>query len=355
MSNKFRTALGALTVVLALGLVGSVPAEGQGRPAHEGEKPPVGTKEWVPPRIAGGQPDLQGVWLNNKATPLERPKALEGKPFLTDEEVADLKRRADRIFKDGNADIALGDTYFLTALANPEKYRSANGSQRSSVYQVEKEFDNRTSLIVDPPDGRIPASTPDAQQRRAASAAKDRAAAGPDDLNNNVRCISPGLPRIGGTGGDPLYGYYQIFQSPGYVVLLMETFHDARIIPLDGRPHLPGRVRQWSGDSRGRWDGNTLLVDTTNFSPKSNFMGSAANLHLVERFTRTTSDTIRYEVTVDDPTTWVKPWTAVVHLKQLQAQIFEYACHEGNTVPMLGILAGARLAEEAPPAKKETK
>ena len=196
MRNEFRATLGALTVMLALGSVWPLPAEGQGRPALEKETPAVTTKAWAPPRIAGGQPDLQGVWLNNKATPLERPKALEGKPFLTDEEVAELKRRADRIFKDGNADIALGDSYFLTALANPEQYRSANGSQRSSVYQVEKEFDNRTSLIVDPPDGRIPASTPDAQQRRAASAARDRAAAGPDDLNNNVRCIKIGRAHV---------------------------------------------------------------------------------------------------------------------------------------------------------------
>jgi hypothetical protein len=133
----------------------------------------------------------------------------------------------------------------------------------------------------------------------------------------------------------------------------METFHDARIIPLDGRPHLSRNIRQWSGDSRGRWDGNTLIVETTNFSSKSNFLGSADNLHLAERFTRVASDTIDYEVTVDDPTTWTRPWTAVIRLKQIQAKIYEFACHEGNQDAMLSILAIARAAEEA--AKKGSK
>jgi hypothetical protein len=200
---------------------------------------------------------------------------------------------------------------------------------------------------VDPPDGRFPALTPEVRQKRAAAAAKERAAAGPEDLNNNVRCISPGLPRVGpGAAGDPLYGYYQIFQSRGYVVLLMETFHDVRIIPLDGRAHLDEGIRQLSGDPRGRWDGDTLIVETTNFSAKSDFLGAADHLHLVERFTRTAADTILYEVTVNDPSTWTRPWKAVLHLTRVPAQIYEYACHEGNEIPMLGILAGARAAEK---------
>jgi hypothetical protein len=218
---------------------------------------------------------------------------------------------------------------------------------------VPRQFDNRTSLIVDPPDGKLPALTPQAQQRRAAAAARGRARTGPEDLDNNTRCITPGVPRMGpGGSGDPLYGYYQILQSPGHVVLLMETFHDARIIPLDGRPHLPQSIPQWSGDSRGRWDGNTLIVDTTNFSSKSDFLGSADKLHLVERFTRVAPDTINYEATLDDPTTWTKPWTAVIRLKQMQASIYEYACHEGNR-PMIGILAGARAEEKAAEAARK--
>jgi hypothetical protein len=131
------------------------------------------------------------------------------------------------------------------------------------------------------------------------------------------------------------------------VVLVGEAIHDARIIPLNGRPHLPQGIRQWHGDSRGRWEGNTLVVDTTNFSPQTNFMGSAENLHLVERFTRVDPDTIEYEITLNDPTTWTKPWTAVIPLKKSQDRIYEYACHEGNYDVMHGVLAGARAEEKA--------
>jgi hypothetical protein len=305
-----------------------------------------GPTSWKPPRTQDGQPDLQGVWLNNSATPLERPKALEGRSSLTDAEVENLKRNADRLFKDGNADLPVGDGLFLAALANPEQYRSANGSNRSAAYMVQREFEHRTSLITDPADGRIPALTPEAQQRRAALAAKGPVPAGPEDLNNNTRCLTSGIPRIGGVGADPQYGHYQIVQGRGYVVILMETVHEARMIPLDGRPHLPQSVRQWSGDSRGRWDGATLVVDTTNFAPTSNFLGSSDRLHLVERFTRVSSGTIDYEVTADDPTTWTKPWTVLVHLKQLPVNIYEYACHEGNAHSILAILAAARADEK---------
>ena len=291
------------------------------------------------------QRDLQGIWLNNRATPLERPKPLEGRASLTDAEVANLKRNADRLFDDGNADLPVGDNLFLAALANPDQYKNPNGANRSAAGMEKREFDRRTSLIVDPGDGRIPTLTPAAQQRRAALAARERAPAGPEDLNNITRCITPGVPRIGGVGGDPLYGYYQIVQGPGFVAVVMETFHDARIIPTDGRPHLPPSIRQWSGDSRGRWEGDTLVVDTTNFAATSNFLGSGDRLHLVERFTRVSPDTIDYEVTADDPTTWAKPWTALVHLKQMPVKIFEYGCHEGNAHSMQAILAGARAEE----------
>jgi hypothetical protein len=189
--------------------------------------------------------------------------------------------------------------------------------------------------------------TPEAQRRRAVTAARERVLAGPEDFNNNTRCITPGMPRIGaGAAGDPQYGYYQILQSPGYVVLVMEAFHDVRIIPLDGRPHLSRGVRQWSGDARGRWEGNTLIVDTTNFSPSSNFLGSADNLHLVERFTRVAKDMIEYRVTVEDPTTWTKPWSAAIRLKQAQAKIYEFACHEGNQDAIETILAIVRAEEK---------
>jgi hypothetical protein len=307
------------------------------------------SKAWTPLMTADGQPDMQGVWRDTSATPLERPKQLEGRQFLTDSEVAALKERADRIFKTRESDYASGDNVFLAALSNVDQFTSPNATSGSETMII-REFDNRTSLIVDPPDGRIPPLTAEAQRRQSglstAVAAGLSPPAGPEELNNAIRCITPGVPRLGGRYGAGDFGYYQIVQAPGYVVLFSEVMHQTRIIPLDGRPHLPQQLRAWDGDSRGRWDGKTLVVDTTNFSPKSNFMGSAENLHLVERFTRITPDEIRYEVTVDDPTVWTRPWTAMVRLRRTDEVLYEYACHEGN-LPLEGILAGARAQERA--------
>jgi hypothetical protein len=298
-------------------------------------------KNWTAPNTPDGQPDLQGVWLSNSATPLERPKALEGKAYLTDAEVAELKKRADEIFKKGNSDFASGDNAFLAALANVEQYKNPNISTGGAEDMVDREFDNRTSLIVDPPDGKLPPLTPAAQRRQAAAdEAAKRPPTRPQDLTNFIRCITFGVPRVGGNFGAGPYSYYQIFQTAGYVVLFTEMIHEARIIPLDGRPHLPQNIRQWSGDSRGRWEGKTLVVDTTNFSPKSYYMGSAENLHLVERFTRVAPDRLDYTVTLDDPTTWTKPWTAVIRLKATREHIYEFACHEGNYVSMVSMLSG---------------
>lgn len=356
MSDRFHASLGALAIVVAV--VSLTPpvsvAEAAGEGAQAGAaganaKQTTVTKTWTPPRTPDGQPDLQGIWLSNSATPLERPKAFEGRPFLTDEEVTELKKRAARIFDVNlNSDFAGGDNVFLAALANPERYKGPNRTTGGSDEMVEREFDNRTSLIVDPSDGRVPPLTPEAQQRRAAAAAAgQRPPAGPEALNNAVRCITWGVPRLGGNFGAGPYSYYQILQSPGYVVFYMEAGSDTRIIPLDGRPRLPQNLRQWNGSSRGRWEGNTLVVETTNFSSKSNFMGSAEQLHLVERFTRVAPDTIDYEVTLNDPTTWTKSWTAVIRLKQTQNKIYEFACHEGSYYSMLGILGGARTEEKA--------
>jgi len=294
-----------------------------------------------------GHPDLQGVWLNNSATPVERPKALEGKVSLTDEEVAELRRRADRLFKGTNADFAGGDAVYLSALADIEKFTSAN-STGSTYEMIERDFDNRTSLIVDPPDGRIPPLTAEAQQRRlAADARRRRPAEGPEDFTHVERCLTYGVPRLSGTntGAGPL-GYYQIVQTPSHLVLFLEAVHEARIISLDGRPHLPPSVRLWEGDSRGRWEGKTLVVDTTNFSAHNNFMGSSDQLHLVERFTRVAADRIDYEITIDDPTTWTRPWTAVIRLKQSAERLFEYACHEGNFEILRDMFAGARANDK---------
>ena len=310
------------------------------------------TKEW-PPLTPDGRPDLHGVWLNQSATPLERPKGLEGRQFLTDAEVAELKKRAARLFDvNTNSDFPGADTFFHALLANPDKFLNPNATGNATV-MVERTIDNRTSLIVDPADGQIPPMTAAGRERLARSptpnASGQNRAIGPEDLSSAMRCITYGTPRIGVqniNAAGPM-GYYQILQTPNYVTLTLEAIHETRIIPLDGRPHLPQGLRQWSGDSRGRWEGNTLIVETTNFSPKSMFMGSAENLRLIERFTRVAADTLRYEITVDDSTTWTRPWTVEIHLKRTDDKIYEYACHEGNYHTMEGILGAARADETA--------
>ena len=339
MKNKSRFQFCACAGLLAASL--PIPCGAQLTPAR---------KTWTATLTSDGQPDLHGVWLDNNATPLERPPALEGRQFLTDEEVVQMKQRAERLFHSGSgSDYASGDAVFLSVLAGTAEYKSVT-STAGAVEMIDRVFDNRTSLIVDPPDGKIPPMTPAARQRQverspalaAGLRPPDRAA----DLSSAIRCITAGLPRLGGRYGAGDFGYYEILQAPGYVVLFSEVMHEARIISLDGSPHAPPHVRTWVGDSRGRWEGKTLVVDTTNFSAHANFLGSAENLHLVERFTRIAENEIRYQVTVDDPTTWTRPWTAMVRLRQTKERLYEFACHEGNQ-PLQGILAGAR-AEEKP-------
>ncbi len=296
-------------------------------------------------RTPWGDPDLSGTWVNNTATPLERPDSYQGKATLTEEELEELKRKAAEVLDGGDAFFA---DDLATAAVEDAGFRSFD--QKTGNYNqfwiVEREFDNRTSLIVDPPDGKIPELTPEGRKRQA-KAGKGFLGidpAGPEDLSNGVRCITWGVPYI-------LAGYnslYQIVQTPDHVVILQEIIHDARIIPMDGRPHLPESVRQWNGDPRGRWDGETLVVETTNFSPKSHFQGAAENLHLVERFTRVDAGTIRYQIEVSDPTTFARPWTIEIPLKSSSDPIFEYACHEGN-LAMEGILSGARAKERNEP------
>ena len=297
---------------------------------------------WTVPRTVDGQPDLQGTWANNNATPLERPTELAGKATLTDAEVATLKARSARLFS-GDGDAAFGDNLFATLLTNPDKFVSVDGKtgDYNQFWLPDRVFDNRTSLITDPPDGRIPAMTPAAQRRVAAeAAARPVLPNGPEDRSLSERCITFGVPRT-----QPAYmSYYDIVQSRDAVVFRMETIHDARVIPLDGRPH-PGKpIRHILGDSRGHWEGDTLVVDTTNFSPKSNFRGAHENLHLIERFTRVSPDRLEYMFTVSDDTTWVRPWTAMIPLLRSRAPIYEYACHEGN-LGLTGILAGSRAEE----------
>ena len=299
---------------------------------------------WTAPRTVDGQPDLQGTWANNNVTPPERPAEFAGRPTLTEAEVATLMARSARLFN-GDGDAAFGDGLFSALLANPDKFVSVDGrtGDYNQFWLPDRVFDNRTSLIVDPPDGKIPALTPAARRRLAAeAAARPELPAGPEDRSLSERCITFGVPRVQAA----YMSYYEIVQSRNAVVFRMETIHDARIIPLDGRPHADRRIRTWLGDSRGHWEGETLVVDTTNFSPKSSFRGSHENLHLTERFTRVSADVLRYEFTVADDTTWVAPWTVMIPLQRSRAPIFEYACHEGN-LGLGGILAGSRAEERA--------
>jgi hypothetical protein len=330
----------ALLGVLAVAaLLTHVPVAGQA-PASAKATP----GKYTVPRTADGRPDLQGVWANNAATPIERPKAVAGKPMLNDAELAALQKRAAELFS-GDGDAGFGDQVYTAALSDA-KFASTDGKtgDYNHFWVADRWFDHRTSLVVDPPDGQIPPYTPQTQKRQDELVAYRLAhpADGPEDRNLLERCISSGLPNL-------LAGYnsnYQIFQTPSHVVIGQEMIHDARVIPLDGRPHVDKDVKLWLGDPRGRWEGDTLVVDTTNFSPKSNLRGASGNLHLVERFTRISADTLEYQFTATDPTTWTKPWTARLLLKSSPDRLFEYACHEGN-IGLTGILSGHRAEEKA--------
>ena len=306
-----------------------------------------GDDSWTAPRTSFGHPDLQGVWANNNATPLQRPEILGDREFLTEEELAALQSRAEELFALDAGDAAFGDSVFTAALNEVQNFTSrdrATGNY-NQFWMVERDWDTRTSLVIDPPNGRLPDTTQAAKMRAAdRSARRARHARWTDDRSLGERCVSFGAPRLGAGYNS----YYQLFQTPDHVVILMEMAHDARIIPLDGRPHVDDDVRQWLGDSRGYWDGDTLVVETRNYSPLANFMGAAEHLEITERFTRVSEDVLQYEITANDPTTWVRPWTAMIPLRSSPDALYEYACHEGN-IGMEGILAGARVkeAEEA--------
>lgn len=311
------------------------------------------SKTYTPPRTADGHPDLQGFWSNNIATPLERPKELAGRATLTDAELGAMKKKAHELFS-GHGDAAFGDTVFNTVLANvlgvKSGFVSTDGEtgDYSSVWTVERVWENRTSLITDPPDGRIPALTAEAQKRREAMfEARRRPPAGPEDRALQERCISYGSPQL--TAG--YQSYYQIVQTPKSVMFMTEMIHDVRSIPLDAGPHPSAAIKQWLGDSRGHWEGDTLVVDTTNYKPKAFMQMSSEKLHVTERFSRPDAETLSYEITIDDPGTWSKPWSLMVPLQRSADPVYEYACHEGNE-GLAGILAGAR-AEEAAATKKQ--
>ena len=337
MRNRFRASAGLLCLMplAAAAQAPTIAAKTRGAPA---------AKIWTAPRTPDGHPDLQGIWSNGTLTPLERPRDLAGKEFLTEQEAAEREKRlrdelsTDR--RDGGAEVDVGRSY-------NELWR-----ERGKVLQ-------RTSLIVDPPDGRLPPLTPEGQEK-AAARAEQRRHRGPADswLDRNLaeRCLTRGAPKLPG-------GYnnnFQIVQSPGYVMIMQEMIHETRVIPLDGRPHVDQNIRLWMGDSRGHWEGDTLVVDTTNYNDKiinNSFNccpGSGSRLHVVERFKRVDANTIDYTYTVDDPATYTRSWTASVPMERTDGPIYEYACHEGNYA-LPDILAGARAKEKAETVQKKAK
>ena len=302
-----------------------------GQRASDAAATAASTRKWTPPRTPDGKPDLQGVWDFRTATPLERPRELAGREFLTDEEIAAFERRAaeredGRPPEDARSDPSVHPPWWLD-------------------YGKRVVETRRSSLIVEPKDGRVPPLTAEAQQREA-ERRRERAgrgpADGPEDRSLWERCITRGLPE-----GMLPAGYnnnVQFVQTPGYLVIHTEMIHDARIVPLNGQPHTSGVVRPWMGDSRGRWDGDTLVVETTNFPSKVNFRGSSEKLKLTERFTRVSDDTIEYRFTVDDPTTWTRPWSVTFPLVRSDSAMYEYACHEGN-YGLRHILGNARAQD----------
>jgi len=312
-----------LCVLAAVTVLGSLaPTAGQ---------TPTAANRPTAPRTPWGDPDLQGIWSNTTTTRLERPAELAGKQVLTDQERAALDEQA--------------------AQRQDRRPPPGNTGAYNSFWLEGGRASSQTSLVIDPVDGRVP-FTPEARTRADAFNASINGEGKADsweDRNVYERCITRGMP---GAMMPGFYNHnYHILQTPDYVVVLVEMIHDARIIPLDGRSHLPPSIRQWLGDSRGRWDGNTLVVETTNFTDRIKdtgltVFGLSTNSRLIERFTRVGADTIEYQFTVDDAVTFTRPWTASIPMSRIEGPLFEYACHEGN-YGLEDILRGARAQEKA--------
>jgi hypothetical protein len=337
MSKRFFEVASGTMIAAAAAILFLAPAPAAAQTSSTGLLTKEGAKTYTPPRTPDGKPDLQGIYSNASVVPLERPKDLGSKEFFTKEE-ADAYEKAAMSRHEVVAPGTYGDVHY-----NMQQFGLEKG--QSKVAET-----IRTSLIVGP-EGRVPPLLPAAQARQAArqAANKGHEFDGPENRGLSERCI------LWPNEGPPMLpeGYnsnLQIVQGEGYVAIMQETIHDVRVIPTDGRPHLPADVHQLMGDSRGHWEGNTLVVDTTNFTDRTAFRGSSENLHVVERFTRTDADTIKYEFTVSDPSTWEKSWSGEVPMTKIDGPIFEYACHEGN-YGMHNNLSGAR-AEDAKKALK---
>ncbi|HTS47267.1 MAG TPA: hypothetical protein VMH05_04950 [Bryobacteraceae bacterium] len=310
--------------------------------------------QYKAPRTADGHPDFQGFWENNIATPLERPKEIANRPTLTDAEVAKMRQKANEMFT-GKSDAVFFDGFYPAVLDNvlglKQGFKSADGGtgDYGSEWNDTRVWENRTSLITDPPDGRIPALTPRAVKARAAAREEFQRTSSVKDRPLGERCITYGSPQL--TAG--YQSYYQIVETPGAVMILTEMFHDVRVVRMNSRTHPPDSVQGWLGDSIGHWEGDTLVVDTTNYRPRAFQSISSAKLHIIERFTRQDAEVLRYQITVDDPDTYARPWTLMVPLQRSSKPVYEYACHEGNYAEA-AILAGARAEESKKAASKET-
>ena len=339
MTHRSFVIARVIASAIALGSWATIGVAGQSADA-----PKKASKPYTPPRTPDGQPDLQGYWTNSTYVPLERPDGVTKEYYTPAEAEEAIKKAAQREAEQTEPGTTADVHYDFTQFGLD---RSQSTFARSL----------RTSLIVDPPDGKVPPLNAEGRKRAAERAAARKAAGGPYDAVQNMpigsRCI------IMGGAGPPLMnaGYnanYQIVQGPGYVMILTEMIHDVRVIPLDARTPPPAGLRQWVGVSRGHWDGNTLVVETTNFNGKNPFRGATENMKVTERFARVADDSIIYRFTVEDKSTWDIPWTAEEVMAKTNGPIFEFACHETN-YGIANILAGARADEKrAAEAKKKS-
>jgi len=332
VNHRFPASISMLAAVTAVVLLVATPVFGQA--SSSAPKAAPAAKKWTA-KTPDGQPDLQGFWTNSTYTPLQRPNGVT-KELYTAEEAAQIEKQAAERESEQTTPGTIADVHYDFTQFGLDRNQSTHASNM------------RTSLIVDPPDGKLPPVTPEGQKRQADRAAERRRMGATTDAVQNMpvgtRCI------IMAGSGPPMMpaGYnsnYQIVQAPGYVMILTEMIHDVRIVPLDGRPQLPQNVRQWIGSSRGRWEGNTLVVETTNFNGKNPFQNASDDIRVTERFTRVDANTIDYRFTVEDEKTWARPWTAVLPIKKSVGPIFEHACHEGN-YGVRNTLAGARAEEK---------
>ena len=333
MNPRCLASMGALPVMFAVVMLTGGPVAGQAPaattkkaaapPRTAGQAPATATKQpAAPPRTGWGDPSLESIWSFATTTPLERPAQFKDREFLTPAEIEAQNRAAneDRAPNPGD-----------TGTYNAFWFERGNST-------------GRTSLMTDPKDGRVPPFTPEGQKRNAALRAMD----GTDSWENrglSERCLTRptlGPPIIPGNYN----AYVRLVQTPGYFVISVEMPSVSRVVPMDGRPHLSPQIREWLGDSRGHWEGNTLVVETTNFTDKSNFRGSGKDMRLIERFTRVDANRLNYEFTVEDPGSFTKPWTALIPMTKTDDEIYEYACHEGNNT-VVNVLYGARAQEKA--------